>query len=258
MGKTYLGDSNDLSAAPKRIYIGDENNESVICKAIYVGNGNGKSVEVFRNTALPAAYQKVEYILNTGHTQYIDVGLKPDSNTRIELTFKLVGEYLPSTYGEYLSSLFSANNQGGYGRMDVSVYAVLDNYNYWDITVTYNVDDVEISLGKSDTQTIHVLDYNRPGGYFYLDDELKMSSIKTFAAVNANLNLYAFVTSTGSVASYTEFNTYRMRVWQNNAMIRDMYPCYRKADTEVGMYDLVNNVFYTNAGTGIFYKGPDV
>lgn len=35
-------------------------------------------------------------------------------------------------------------------------------------------------------------------------------------------------------------------------------PCYRKSDNEPGMYDVINNVFYTNVGSGSFGVGPDV
>ena len=38
-------------------------------------------------------------------------------------------------------------------------------------------------------------------------------------------------------------------------MVRDLIPCYRKVDNVAGMYDLVNDVFYTNEGTGEFIIG---
>lgn len=38
----------------------------------------------------------------------------------------------------------------------------------------------------------------------------------------------------------------------------NLVPCYRKSDGEIGMYDLVNGVFYTNSGSGTFIKGDDV
>lgn len=40
--------------------------------------------------------------------------------------------------------------------------------------------------------------------------------------------------------------------------IANYVSCYRKADGEIGLYDIVNNRFYTNSGTGTFEKGPDV
>ena len=44
----------------------------------------------------------------------------------------------------------------------------------------------------------------------------------------------------------------------NDTLVRNFIPCYRKSDTEIGLYDLVNDVFYTNAGSGTFIKGNDV
>lgn len=38
----------------------------------------------------------------------------------------------------------------------------------------------------------------------------------------------------------------------------DLVPCYRKSDSEPGFYDVINNVFYTNAGSGTFVVGPEV
>ena len=37
-----------------------------------------------------------------------------------------------------------------------------------------------------------------------------------------------------------------------------MKPCYRKSDNVIGMYDVIGEAFYTNAGSGSFGKGPDV
>ena len=42
------------------------------------------------------------------------------------------------------------------------------------------------------------------------------------------------------------------------ALIFDGVPCYRKADGEIGMFDLVSKTFLTNAGAGTFTKGADV
>lgn len=45
---------------------------------------------------------------------------------------------------------------------------------------------------------------------------------------------------------------------ENGSETLNLIPCYRIVDNEIGMYDLVSNTFYTNAGTGTFIKGPDV
>jgi hypothetical protein len=51
---------------------------------------------------------------------------------------------------------------------------------------------------------------------------------------------------------------YYVKIYEGNTQIRDLVPCYRKADTVIWMYDLINGVFYTNAGSGAFTKGSDV
>ena len=45
---------------------------------------------------------------------------------------------------------------------------------------------------------------------------------------------------------------YSFKIWKGDTMIRDFVPCYRKSDNVAGMYDLLNNTFYTNNGTGSF------
>lgn len=45
---------------------------------------------------------------------------------------------------------------------------------------------------------------------------------------------------------------------QDGTDVFNMVPCYRKADGEIGMYDLVSKTFFTNAGTGTFTKGAEV
>lgn len=43
-----------------------------------------------------------------------------------------------------------------------------------------------------------------------------------------------------------------------NKLIRKLIPCYHIVDDVIGMYDIVNNVFYTNSGNGTFEKGKDI
>lgn len=44
----------------------------------------------------------------------------------------------------------------------------------------------------------------------------------------------------------------------SNNLELDLVPCYRKSDSVIWMYDLVNDQFYTNSWAGIFSKGNDV
>lgn len=49
-----------------------------------------------------------------------------------------------------------------------------------------------------------------------------------------------------------------LKMYTDYVQVRDFVPCYRKSDSEPGLYDLINNVFYTNTGTaGSIAVGAD-
>lgn len=54
------------------------------------------------------------------------------------------------------------------------------------------------------------------------------------------------------------WKTYAFKVWENNTLIRDFVPCYRKSDNVIWLIDKVNKVFYTNNGSWSFTKWPNV
>ena len=45
---------------------------------------------------------------------------------------------------------------------------------------------------------------------------------------------------------------------ENGEVIQHLVPCYRKTDNAIGMYDVVNDEFHANEGTGEFLKGQNV
>ena len=51
-----------------------------------------------------------------------------------------------------------------------------------------------------------------------------------------------------------------LKMWQAGTLIRDLKPCVKsEGETRTaGLYDIVNNVFHTNTGTGAFGYGPDL
>ena len=50
---------------------------------------------------------------------------------------------------------------------------------------------------------------------------------------------------------------YSCKIYDNGTLIRDYVPCKNSAGV-VGLYDLVNDKFYTNSGTGDFIAGPEL
>lgn len=51
---------------------------------------------------------------------------------------------------------------------------------------------------------------------------------------------------------------YSLKIYKNNVLERDFVPCYKKANDEVGLFDLVSGSFFANEGTSPLIKGDDV
>lgn len=191
------------------------------------------------DSMLPAEYQQVEYIESTG-TQYIDTGYIPNSNTNIIFDF----EYISGASNKYIPIL---------GQRKTNTEKL---FAFW---VYESTGEVAVNFDKTDTLKIgntngvgrHV--YKNIGGNFYLDDQL-ISEI-SYNDFEASHTLAVFGLKTGaSTAEVRELcgKAYSLKIYDNDILVRDLVPCYRKSDSVVGMYDTVKNVFYTNAGTGTF------
>lgn len=66
---------------------------------------------------------------------------------------------------------------------------------------------------------------------------------------------YQIFTIANSVNYTCHARLYRCKCIQNSVLVRDFVPVKRCSDASIGLYDLVNNVFYTNSGTGTFVAG---
>lgn len=249
-GKTYVGNASGVAKVPKKIYAGNGSNQAVPCKVVYCGDSNGKAVEVWRNNTLPSAYQKVEYIYNTGGTQWIDSGVKPNSDTTIIVDFTPTS--FPSgtitrlaVFGLYVSQ---------YVRFGLDATSTQNQF------LAYFGQISSYSIAKNlSANTRYLVEFNQPGGKFYVNGNLGYTSTYTFGTINQNIYLFGQFVPDGTVASFPFIQMHHFQVKQSNVLIRDMYPCYLKSDSQtVGMYDLINGQFYGNSGTGIFYKGPDI
>ena len=251
MGNLYVGNSSGKAAVPKKIYAGNSSGVAAAVKVVYVGNSSGKAVEVWRTSTLPSTYQKVEYIYNTGRTQYIDTGLYPNINTTAEVEVSL-----PSIYND--TEIFGSVNEASgdhYYRLCTHYGSGKSKFYYIFGGGNYDSDALDQALQAN---TKYKVIFNAPGGYFYVDDTLLHTSTRTWT-VSSCPTLTLFANHRDSHFDLSDdLYIYHFAAKQSNKYVRDMYPCYRKSDNVIGMYDLINSKFYTNAGSGIFYKGPDV
>lgn len=187
---------------------------------------------------LPSEYQEVEYIESTG-TQYINTQIK--ANT--------VGKYVLDV--QFTNLEFGINGAIYQGRaLDIGT---LSNKFF-------------MRNGAANDVTT-IADTNR---HEFVVDAInsKCSIDGTIVSRNSgpkpDFNLFLFARNneslgTTTVGYYCKEKLYSCKIYNlSNELVHYFIPCYRKSDNEIGLYDLINNVFYTNAGTGTFLMGVEV
>jgi hypothetical protein len=118
----------------------------------------------------------------------------------------------------------------------------------------YEGQDIVAPTGAPSVKGFHHADLNK--NYYTLDDYTHTFNYKNF---QSNYNCYIFCVNESDTRSYSSaMELYNFKLYDNGTLIRDYIPCRRKSDNVLGLYDVVNNQFYTNAGTGVFIAGPEV
>lgn len=195
---------------------------------------------------LPAEYQEVEYIKGINNTTYINTGVKPASDISIFGVF--------SFRNSICSTLFGARSSAGWWFVSMSDATAPATPAFW-----YNSTLIRAQLPYNDDgDWFQITMSNTNGSIFDADGVLLLS--KDFNAVDfPDLDMYLFVRNQNDtpVGSGT-VGCKRFVIYKSSATVRDFIPCYRKADNEPGMYDLVTKQFFVNQGTGEFIVGPDV
>lgn len=180
---------------------------------------------------LPSEYTQVEYIESNG-TQYIDTGYQITSTTDIEIKARSGGS-ATQVFG------IEANNIG-----------YILTAGHWRIFST---------SGYRNVNYLDIHEFKTVGSKVYLKDGTLVVDCEATPVNIPNYNLYLFARNVSGTINYgTNAKIYYFRIYNNNVLVRDFIPCYRNSDNEIGMYDLVNDVFYTNQGTGSFTYGAVV
>ena len=130
-------------------------------------------------------------------------------------------------------------NVGNSAQDAVSAYGSSGNQNY----------------SKVDTNR-HIVDKNK--NLVYYDGKLILTQSQiTFTAPGA---LEIFASLNGSTKGYLPCSAkiYSLQVYDNDTLVRDFVPVYRVSDKVAGLYDKLNDKFYTNSGTGTFIVGSEI
>ena len=179
-------------------------------------------------SVVPDGYTQLEYLQSTG-TQYIVTGLNSTTRYDHEITF---------------SDYAYAKTQGILGSSGYYYsYTGYNNTLRW--CMSDRAYDTPGSLTSKRTAKL---------GYNYLT--VDGSSVSQISDTNGTPSDTTHTLFKGYNCASVKIYSYRASL--DGQLLRDFVPCKRNSDNELGMYDLVNDVFYTNSGTGEFVSGPEV
>ena len=215
----YVDLSSDQNIAGKKVF----SEKPVYEEHIIVGHN------------LPDEYQEVEYI-QSGGTQYIDTGINPKIKPRVVVNMMLLNSADKDYWGNKAinGSAYFANFASGilmyyrYGRtssLNTGVSAPFNEFHEWDVSDAIYLDKVKL--------------YTTNNVYTYNADQS---------------NIYLFK----SARSYGNFRASYFILYDGDEKVREYYPCYRKSDNAIGLFDKVSNTFFPNLGSGVFIKGNDI
>ena len=196
----------------------------------------GKCVQ----TNVPEGYTEYDGLIGDG-TAYIDLNCPMTQDDELEIEFSRPSGSVSRDIGGFRSGA-SSNNISALIASSGNLVADFNNSNYTDyrLNVAINAD------------TRYKVIVNKTGRYLYDSTGTLIGSNTTPCSDTiACTNCYLFFISS-TVGARFNGTIYRASIKGK----RDVVPCSN--GTEYGMYDKLNNVFYTNAGKGSFTAGNAV
>ena len=192
-------------------------------------------------------YELLGYIQNTGDS-YIDTGITPSENTGINVVYEypsldnssagITGTYIGSGKG----TLFVSSVSGSLGSTKIIV-----NHRGGTKQTSSNI--------AVDTEYTAKINWLNDG---IIDINGATSTQGSDAVNTTELRIFSRYNSTNSTWAYSHAKVKRYQVSDGTSIVRDFVPARRKPDNSIGMLDMVNKVFYPNAGTGTFTGGSSI
>ena len=184
---------------------------------------------------LPDGYEALEYIQSSG-TQWIDTTYKPSNNTSIKMDMQFV--------------TLSTNAQSPFG---VRSSASSSDANAYIAFVTggtiFRSDYFGSSTSGTPTNIMSRTTIDRSKNVCKAWD---LTLTNTANTGTSGITIYLFAANNAGTAAYNvSIRLYSCLIYENETLVRNFVPV--KSDTgALGLYDLVNRVFYGNSGTGTF------
>lgn len=192
--------------------------------------------------SFPEGYTRLEYLTFTG-VQYIELNFKANQDTRVITEFS-TSKYTQNQCIFSSRSSYQSNEIGTFVYTYNNQHVIRNNYKS-------KINDTNIIV---ENNTYYNIDFDK--NLFYVNGQLVTTN--TYDTFQATYNMCLGRTAVGTV-NYFYGNLKQTTIFDNGTLVFNLVPAKRNSDNKPGMYDLVNNVFYVNQGSGVdFTMGPEL
>ena len=200
------------------------------------------------NSLLPYEYQQAEY-LETDGNQYIDTGLVPENG------FGFFIDLMPLTNVDTTSASCKAmgatkRNGGFWGGVEISTYATTNGGQ-----MTWFAKNKWYDPGFKSYTRVQLSNINNH--YYSSTGKDYQTPYITASEIYGTLYLLSINNDQGVIPGAGS-RLWLCKLYNNDDVVANLVPCYRKADEKPGMYDTVRKIFLTNQGTNEFDIGPEI
>ena len=207
------------------------------------------------NREIPNEYTKLEYIESTG-TQYIELPFPgaPDYNNGY---YNLIAEAQFISINDYYSLEGIAAINGSNVSKAMFNYGISrkeSNY-VWSYNACGSENILTSTRADTDRHIFEIVTSNEginPG--FYLDG-LRIGTTVTSSSQKYyyyNFYLFGYEGQDGFKGNSIRIYYYQIINTVTGELLYDLIPAKKNINNEIGMYDRINNIFYTNQGSGNF------
>ena len=212
----------------------------------YTNAGTGSFVIPNVTSALPSNYHQIEYIESYG-AQYIDTGISAVNGYKIVSSVSFSNGANKNLSGiqtgggsKRAFGPWAASQTGTKFSLGIGVGGAVNTDKIYDIDQRYEIEtNLDATNPYLKVDGVSAIFTQSPGGA--LSSLIPDGNIYLFALNNAGSVTTGFVGKVyGTIKIYVE-----------DLLVREFVPCY-DLNNVVGVFDLVENKFYCNKGTGLF------
>lgn len=193
------------------------------------------------NSGLPSGYVLLEYVESSG-TQYIDTDFMPNQDTRTVVDCCFIKEYTANATGA--KAVYGCRTTSSSKAYVATAYVPTNEYRWY-----YN-DGFDSTAPNQDYYVRKNVVANKNICSFGA-----LSKTRTYAEFQCEYTMYLFGSNNAGTASFLSgMKLYSCQIYDNGTLVRDYLPCINPSG-EYGLFDMVENKFYGNAGSGAFTGG---